>query len=92
MWRWRPRCSRAKVQSSARGGEKSGADWKPALSEYERIAVAPPVLEAWLSVLDHETNWRAALDDLVQALEPSGHALPASAKGALSAARALLGW
>jgi DNA modification methylase len=70
---------------------RSGGDWRQALANFERTAVPPARLEAWLTAANREPDWRAALADLVQALEPCVRTLPASAASALHAAQALLG-
>jgi DNA (cytosine-5)-methyltransferase 1 len=72
---------------------RDGADWHAALAEFERVAVAPAALGAWSDASSRQQDWKTALVNLVDALEPCGGSLPRQARNALQAARSLLaGW
>ena len=68
-----------------------GRDWRPALEEYERTAVTTATLEAYLSALEREPNWKAVLTKLVSALETCNGTLPFVVREAMHDAQGLLG-
>ncbi len=70
---------------------RNDGDWRTPLAEYERVAVAPATLGAYLRESEHQPDWKAALTNLVSTLELSGDTLPFIVKNALQAARTVLG-
>jgi DNA (cytosine-5)-methyltransferase 1 len=70
---------------------RDGIDWETPLAKFEKVAVAPAVLEGWLCSSSRQPDWRTALVKLVDALEPCAGNLPDLAGNALRAAEALLG-
>jgi hypothetical protein len=70
---------------------RDGAEWDPALAEFERVAISPAVLGAWSDAASRQPDWKTALVKLVDALEPCGESLPASVRSALRSVEALLG-
>jgi 16S rRNA G966 N2-methylase RsmD len=69
---------------------RAGADWRTPLAEYERVAVTPARLDAFLSALSPEPDWKAVAVKLVYALDQCADGLPAQAKDALNAAKDVL--
>ncbi len=55
---------------------KNGGDWKAPLAEYEKVAVTPAKLDAYVSALNPEKDWKAVLTDLIETLEQYGEKLP----------------
>ncbi len=70
---------------------RDGTEWDPALAKFECVAISHPVLDTWLEASSRQPDWKKALVQLVDALEPCGESLPAPVRSALRATEALLG-
>ena len=69
---------------------RNGADWKAPLAEYEKVAVAPAKLDAFMNGLCAEPDWKSVLAKFVDTLERCGGELPLPAMDALQGVRKLL--
>ena len=55
---------------------KNGGDWQSALAEYEKVAVAPAMLDSFANTLRLEPDWKSLLVQFMDVLEQHGDRLP----------------